>query len=241
MRAFSQRIDKEEIGICSGSGYRVHDAALASIASRKDLPMTIALGAGDALLAVDVQNDFLPGGRLAVGAGDAVVPVLNRYFKLAKKLRLAVYACRDWHPQQHCSFAAQGGPWPEHCVAGSHGAQFAPGLELPPEAVVVDKAMQPQWEAYSAFEGTGLAALLRRAGVRRLLIGGLATDYCVLNTVRDALANGFEVLLLRDAIKAVNVNPEDGARAEREMQRLGAQPVTVADFDHESADEPVTH
>jgi nicotinamidase/pyrazinamidase len=204
--------------------------------------MTIALGAGDALLALDVQNDFLPGGRLAVGAADAVVPVLNRYLKLAKKLRLLVYASRDWHPQQHCSFAAQGGPWPEHCVAGSHGAQFAPHLELPPEAVVVDKAMQPQREAYSAFEGTALAALLRHVGVRRLLIGGLTTDYCVLNTVRDALANGFEVLLLRDAIKAVNVNPEDGARAEREMQRLGAQPVTVADFDHdESADEPVTH
>jgi len=203
--------------------------------------MAIKLGSGDALLVEDVQNDFLPGGKLAVAGGDAVVPALNRYLGLAKKLGLPVYASRDWHPQQHCSFAAQGGPWPEHCVAGSPGAQFAPGFKLPPEAIVIDKGSNPQLEAYSTFEGTELAALLRRAGVRRLLIGGLATDYCVLNTVRDALANGFEVLLLRDAIRAVNVNPGDGARAESEMQRLGAQPVTIADLDHEPADESVTH
>jgi len=203
--------------------------------------MAIRLGAGDALLAEDVQNDFLPGGKLAVDGGDAVVPALNRYLGLAKKLGLPVYASRDWHPPQHCSFAAQGGPWPEHCVAGSPGAQFAPGFRLPPEAIIIDKAMDPQFEAYSSFDGTGLAALLRGAGVRRLLIGGLATDYCVLHTVRDALASGFEVLLLRDAIKAVNVNPTDGARAESEMQRLGAQPVTFADFEHEPADESATH
>ena len=190
--------------------------------------MAIKLGPGDALLAEDVQNDFLPGGKLAVDAGDAVVPALNRYLGLAKKLGLPVYASRDWHPAQHCSFAAQGGPWPEHCVAGSPGAQFAPGFSLPPDAIVVDKAMDPKFEAYSSFDGTDLAALLRRAGVRRLLIGGLATDYCVLHTVRDA-------------IRAVNVDPGDGARAESEMQQLGAQPVTIADFDHEPADEPVTH
>ena len=203
--------------------------------------MANKLVAGDALLVVDVQNDFLPGGKLAVDAGDAVVPALNRYLGLAKKLGLPVYASRDWHPREHCSFAAQGGPWPEHCVAGSPGAQFAPGFNLPLEAIVIDKAVNPQLDAYSAFDGTDFAALLRRAGVRRLLIGGLATDYCVLNTVRDALANGFEVLLLRDAIKAVNVNPADGARAESEMQRLGAQPVTFADFEHEPADESATH
>ncbi|MEK7875796.1 MAG: isochorismatase family protein [Pseudomonadota bacterium] len=203
--------------------------------------MAIKLGSGDALLAEDVQNDFLPGGKLAVDGGDAVVPALNRYLGLAKKLGLPVYASRDWHPREHCSFAAQGGPWPEHCVAGSPGAQFVPGFKLPSEAIVIDKATNPQLEAYSSFDGTDLGALLRRAGVRRLLIGGLATDYCVLNTARDALANGFEVLLMRDAIKAVNVNPGDGARAESEMQRLGAQPVTFADLDHEPADESVTH
>ena len=203
--------------------------------------MAIRPRPGDALLVEDVQVDFLPGGRLAVAGGDAVVPALNRYLALAKQLGLPVYASRDWHPPRHCSFAAQGGPWPEHCVAGSTGAQFAPGLELPTGTVVVDKATQAQCEAYSSFGDTDLAAQLRGAGVRRLLIGGLATDYCVLHTVRGALANGFEVLLLRDAIRAVNVNPGDGARAESEMQRLGAQPVTFADLDHEPADESVTH
>ena len=192
--------------------------------------MAIALGPGDALLAVDVQNDFLPGGTLAVAGGDAVVPALNRYFKLAQKRHLRVYASRDWHPREHCSFVAQGGPWPPHCVAGSPGAQFAPHLALPADAIIADKGVDPRHEAYSAFAGTELAALLRDAGVRRLLVGGLATDYCVLNTVRDALASGFGVFLLRDAIQAVNVNPEDGARAESEMRRLGARVVTVDDF-----------
>jgi len=192
--------------------------------------MAIALGVGDALVVVDVQKDFLPGGELGVAGGDAVVPVLNRYLHLAKTFGLPVYATRDWHPQQHCSFVAQGGTWPRHCVAGSDGARFAPGLGLPPKATIVNKGVDPQQEAYSGFEDTGLAGQLRGAGVRRVLVGGLATDYCVLNTVRDALANGFEVLLLCDAIRAVNVNPGDGTRAEREMLRLGAHAVTVGDF-----------
>ena len=192
--------------------------------------MAIVLGPGDALVAADVQNDFLPGGKLGIKGSDAVVPVLNRYLDLARRFGLPVYAIRDWHPERHCSFVAQGGIWPEHCVGGSHGAQFARDLELQAAAIVVNKGTNPQREAYSAFEGTELAALLRRAGVRRLLVGGLATDYCVLNTVRDARANGFEVLVLCDAIMAVNVNPEDGVRAEREMQRLGARAVTIRDF-----------
>lgn len=192
--------------------------------------MAIALGVGDALLVVDVQRDFLPGGALAVAGGDAVVPVLNRYIELAKSSGLPVYATRDWHPHQHCSFAAQGGAWPPHCVAGSDGALFAPGLVIARGTAIVDKGTDAQHEAYSGFEGTGLAGKLHDAGVRRLLVGGLATDYCVLNTVRDALASGFEVLLLRDAIKAVDVNAGDGARAEREMLRLGARVVTAGDF-----------
>lgn len=192
--------------------------------------MKVKLGAGDALLAVDVQNDFLPGGRLAVPGGDTVVPVLNRYLALAAARRLPVYASRDWHPANHCSFRSQGGPWPEHCVAGTRGADFAPGLKLPQDAIVIDKGTVQQHEAYSAFEGTELASLLRGAQVGRVLVGGLATDYCVLNTVRDALAQGFEVLLLRDAIKAVDANPDDGGRAEREMQRLGAEPIALPDI-----------
>jgi nicotinamidase/pyrazinamidase len=187
----------------------------------------ITLGAHDALIVVDVQVDFLPGGRLAVPDGDAVVPVLNRYLAAFAARGLPVYATRDWHPADHCSFRARGGPWPPHCIADSPGARFAAGLALPPATTVVSKATTADTDAYSGFEGTDLDARLRTAGVRRVLVGGLATDYCVLNTVRDARRLGYEVCLLRDAIRAVNVQPDDGARAETEMQRLGARPLTL--------------
>lgn len=186
---------------------------------------------GDALVVVDVQNDFLPGGALAVSRGDEVVPVLNRYVALFREAGLPVYASRDWHPPNHCSFQAQGGPWPAHCVAGGHGASFAPGLSLPGGTAVIDKATRQDEEAYSAFEGTGLAERLREAGIERLLIGGLATDYCVLATVRDALEQGFDVLVLKDAIRAVNVEPGDGEKAEAEMRRLGAEAVTLDEIE----------
>ena len=177
---------------------------------------------GDALLIVDVQRDFLPGGKLGVPEGHAVVPVLNRYIEMARAKELPVFASRDWHPQTHCSFTPQGGPWPQHCLAGSPGAQFAEGLNLPPDVEVIDKATREEVDAYSAFSGTELADTLRRRGVRRVLVGGLATDYCVLNTVRDALREGFDVVVLDDAIRAVNVDPEDGARARQEMETRGA-------------------
>ena len=188
----------------------------------------IRLGAGDALLVVDVQNDFLPGGALGVPDGDQVVPVLNRYIRRFHKQRLPVVFTRDWHPPKHCSFQAQGGPWPPHCVAGSEGAEFAPGLELPAGALVVSKATGPREEAYSAFQGTALEAQLRSHGHARLFVGGLATDYCVLATVRDARAAGFAVFVLQDACRAVEVQPGDGLRAEAEMADLGAVPITFA-------------
>lgn len=184
--------------------------------------MTATIGEHDALLIVDVQRDFLPGGSLGVSGGDEVVPALNRYLELARLRHLPVFASRDWHPRNHCSFRAQGGPWPEHCVAGTPGAEFAPGLDLPRDAIVVDKAAGAGADAYSAFEGTHLAARLLELRVKRLLVGGLATDYCVLATVRDARKAGFEVLLLADAVRAVNARPGDGARAEREMRDAGA-------------------
>jgi nicotinamidase/pyrazinamidase len=184
--------------------------------------------AGDALIVVDVQNDFLPGGSLAVTGGDAVVPVLNAYIDAFRERRLPIYATRDWHPPQHCSFQAQGGPWPAHCVAHTPGAAFAPALRLPSEAIIISKATQHDKDAYSGFQGTDLADRLRARGVTRLFIGGLATDYCVLNTVRDALAEGFTVLLLEDAIRAVNVQPDDGAQAMTEMRQKGAVPTTLA-------------
>lgn len=182
----------------------------------------LILVSGDALLVVDVQNDFLPGGSLAVPDGDAVVPVLNRCIALFSGKQLPVFASRDWHPPNHCSFRAQGGPWPPHCVAGSPGAAFASELALPPGSTVISKADTPERDAYSAFGGTDLAARLAAAKIKRLFVGGLATDYCVLNTVQDALALGFAVVLLTDAVRAVEVAPGDGARALAEMQSGGA-------------------
>lgn len=199
-------------------------------ATRGPAAVTLELGRHDAVLIVDVQVDFLPGGKLAVRHGDEVVPALNRYIAAAGRRLVPVFASRDWHPQNHCSFRVRGGPWPEHCVAGTPGAAFAAGLELPRGTVVISKATTPDTDAYSAFQGTDLAQRLRTLGVKRLLVGGLATDYCVLNTVLDARKEGFDVLLLADAIRAVDVKPGDGDRAEREMRAAGAVPARVDDL-----------
>ena len=190
----------------------------------------VRLQTGDALIAVDVQNDFLPGGSLAVPEGDAVVPALNRYLAAFDAHALPVFATRDWHPTKHCSFKAQGGIWPPHCVAATRGAEFARDLALPPTAVIVSKAATAEADAYSGFAGTELAARLRAGLATRLFIGGLATDYCVLSTVKDALAEGFGVLLLADAIRAVDVNAGDGARALAEMRQLGARLIRYEDI-----------
>ena len=190
-------------------------------------PPRCRLQSGDVLLVTDIQNDFLPGGRLAVAGGDEVVPVLNRYIGAFLAQGLPVYATRDWHPDGHCSFHPQGGPWPVHCVAGTPGADFAATLVLPPDTTVISKATSQDREAYSSFQGTDLDSRLRAAGIRRLFIGGLTTDYCVLNTVRDARQLGYEVFVLADAIRAVDVQPGDGQRAEEEMARLGAQRITL--------------
>lgn len=186
---------------------------------------TVHLQTGDALILVDVQLDFLPGGRLAVPRGDEVVPALNRYIAVFRGLTFPIVATRDWHPPDHCSFRAQGGPWPPHCVAGSAGAHFATLLDLPCEAHIVSKATSRDRDAYSGFEGTGLDDWLRRAGASRVFVGGLATDYCVLNTVRDALRFGYATFLLLDAVRAVDVAAGDGARAIDEMRRLGAMAI----------------
>lgn len=192
--------------------------------------MSITLQPHDALLVVDIQRDFLPGGALGVRDGDQVIPVLNRYIALAQRRGVPVIATRDWHPPDHCSFRARGGPWPVHCVADTPGAAFSPELRLPRDALVVSKATDADQEAYSTFSGTGLAQKLREAGVRRVLIGGLATDYCVRYSARDALAEGFEVLVLDDAVRAVDVEPGDGERAKAEMKAAGAVPVRYEDL-----------
>lgn len=187
------------------------------------LPATSALPrAGDAFLIVDVQNDFLPQGALGVPRGDEVIPVLNAWIDRFTAAGLPVFATRDWHPPAHASFREHGGPWPPHCIAHTPGAGFPAGLLLPAATVVVSKGTMTEDPGYSAFAGTGLAEQLRGAGVRRLFVGGLATDYCVLHTVRDARAEGFEVVLLADATHPVDARPGDGAAAIAEMRRLGA-------------------
>ncbi|TLY43962.1 MAG: isochorismatase family protein, partial [Nitrospirae bacterium] len=153
------------------------------------------------------------------------VPVLLRYIAKFQAQGLPTFASRDWHPPHHCSFQEQGGQWPVHCVMGSSGAQPPPRFSLPPSTQIIHKATCLDKDTYSAFEGTALETSLRAAGVRRLSVGGLATDYCVLNTVKDALARGFSVFLLVDAIRAVNLRPDDGRMAEEEMIRLGARPI----------------
>jgi len=185
-------------------------------------PESVRLQAGDSLILVDVQNDFLPGGSLGVPGGDEIVRPLNRVIALFDRRGLPIVATRDWHPPDHCSFHAQSGPWPPHCVAESPGAAFASGLALPASATIVSKATGSDEDAYSGFGGTELDRVLRERGVRRLFVGGLATDYCVLNTVRDGLAKGYAVMLLTDAVRAVEVEAGDGARAIGEMERLGA-------------------
>ena len=183
---------------------------------------------GDALLVVDLQRDFLPGGALAVPGGDQVVPPLQRCLALFAERGRPIFMTRDWHPADHCSFEASGGPWPAHCVAGTPGADFPQALRIPGGTHVVSKGTDPRVEAYSAFSDPDLCERLRRLGIRRLTVGGLATDYCVLQTVLDALSCGFDVRVMTDAVAAVDVEPGDGARALQRMQSAGAGLTTSA-------------
>lgn len=183
----------------------------------------IAFTPADALLVIDMQNDFLPGGALGVPDGDQVLAPVNRLLRAFSSQGLPIFASRDWHPDNHCSFAARGGPWPPHCVADTPGAAFSDQLDLPAGAVVVSKADSADQDAYSAFNGTNLAAQLHALGVRRVVVCGLATDYCVLNTVIDARAHGFEVVVVPEAMRAVDVAAGDGERALARMASLGAE------------------
>ena len=185
----------------------------------------------DALIIVDVQRDFCSGGALSVPEGEKIIPVLNRYIEKFSKAGVLIVATRDWHPPNHVSFKNYGGTWPPHCIQGTSGADFHPDLKLPKEAKIVSKASSADKEAYSGFDGTDLERELKDAGIRRVFIGGLATDYCVKSTVLDALNLGFETVLLLDAIKGVDVNPGDSERAVREMLEGGAKKVSLSDFE----------
>ncbi len=176
-----------------------------------------------ALIVVDVQNDFCPGGPLAVANGDEVVAPLNKLISEFLDRGEPVYKTRDWHPTQTKHFAAFGGTWPVHCVQETRGAKFHPDLSDDPRVTTISKGIDENADGYSGFDGTKLAQLLREEDVEEVWIGGLATDYCVKHTVLDALREGFEVKALAEAMRAVNVNPDDGAKAIEEMRKAGAE------------------
>jgi nicotinamidase/pyrazinamidase len=174
----------------------------------------------EALLIIDFQNDFTPGGALAVPRGDEIADRIN---ELAADDRFQlVLATRDWHPPDHGSFEEKGGPWPPHCVQGTEGAELHPDLDRAKVEVVVDKGQDPETEGYSGFEGTDLEELLRERGIDKVTVVGLATDYCVKNTALDAVRAGFEVTVDSSAVRGVDVKPGDSERALDEVRAAGA-------------------
>lgn len=177
----------------------------------------------DALIVVDVQNDFLPGGALAVAKGDRIFEPINRIAPLFPY----VVATRDWHPREHPHFEDYGGPWPYHCIQETHGAEFSPKLDLTHVDEVLSKGMHPHSHGYSAFDGTNLDERLHAHDVRRIFVCGLATDYCVKATALEAAAHGFETIVLTDAIAPVNVKCTDEADALRDMAASGVRFATT--------------
>lgn len=188
-----------------------------------------------ALVVVDVQNDFCPGGALAVPKGDLVIPELNRWIRHFKRKELPIAYTQDWHPENHCSFRENGGPWPAHCVQETEGAALHPALEV--AGAVFRKGFLPDRESYSGFEGTldGVPAGTRLGdwllglSVGQVYVGGLATDYCVKATVLDSLRQGFKTVLILGGVRAVDVTPGDGERAVQEMVAAGARLITGLD------------
>ncbi len=181
-----------------------------------------------ALLVVDVQRDFCPGGALAVKNGDKVVPGINRVIDAFERRGFPVFYTRDWHPRDHISFREQRGPWPPHCIQGTPGAEFHGSLRVPPGAAIISKGDDPAKEAYSAFEGTDLESRLKSLGVKEVCIAGLTTDYCVKESSADAKRAGFAVTVVKDCIRAVNVRPRDGAEAISLMREGGAKMTTAS-------------
>ncbi len=179
-----------------------------------------------ALLVVDVQNDFCPGGALAVPDGDAIVPRVNRTIDLFERRGLPVLVTRDWHPKVTKHFKEFGGAWPPHCIEGTKGARFHPDLRLPKDARILSKGMDPEQDSYSGFqayngEGRDLESVVRDLGVDEIFICGLATDYCVRATALDATRRGIRIRVLGDAIRGVDVKPGDSESAIREMREAG--------------------
>jgi len=205
------------------------------------------MGSKNAFIVVDVQNDFLPGGALAVPEGDQIIPVINTLVELPFDF---VVGTRDFHPEKHCSFATtwqkQVGDrirignieqimWPEHCVQGSKGAEFPHKINSFRYHEIISKGTAKNVDSYSTFfdnrrlKSTGLEDHLRNRGIHDVYFAGLATDYCVLYSVRDAVELGFQVYVVIDACRGINLNPGDVERAFVEMRQLGAKLVTSQD------------
>jgi nicotinamidase/pyrazinamidase len=180
----------------------------------------IALTPLDALIVVDVQNDFMPWGALPVPGADGIIPTVNRLAELFRSGGNPVFATRDWHPENHVSFKENGGLWPRHCIQWSWGADFPDSLKLPPETFIINKGDRPELEAYSGFQGTLLRELLLERGVKRVFVCGVATDYCVKNTALGALNLGFATFVITDAVKGVA--PETSERALKTLLLAGA-------------------
>lgn len=189
----------------------------------------VTLNTNDALIIVDVQNDFLPGGALPVSEGDQIIPILNDYLDLFKR-KNQIYAVRDWHPANHMSFKANGGPWPPHCVQESEGANFSSEMKLPINVTIISKGTDPERENYSGFQAGDLSSRLKLCQISRVFIGGLTTEYCVKYTVLDAVEQGFEVFLLSDAIRGFDLHPGDSENALKLMLSKGAKTVTLESF-----------
>jgi nicotinamidase/pyrazinamidase len=190
----------------------------------------ISLNEHDALLITDMQIDFLPGGALPVEGGNEIIPVVNNYIAHFESAGAHIIASRDWHPANHVSFQNQGGTWPTHCVQNTEGAKFSPDIKLPDHTIIISKATDPKHEAYSVFDTTNLDNELRQLGIRRLFVAGFATDYCVVNTVIDAIKLGFEAIVLTDATLGINLIPGDVDRAFQVMSKNGARQATDEDF-----------
>lgn len=192
--------------------------------------MRLKIGSNDALIVVDVQNDFCPGGNAAVEDGDAVARKISDLALNFRSHDGRVFATQDWHPTNHQSFVENGGIWPTHCVRGSQGAEFHSELKLPVGSGIIRKGEDPGTDAYSGFDGTTLSSHLERLDVKRVFVGGLSTEYAVQHTVYDALQKGFAAFVVTDAISAVNANPGDDQRALDTMLASGAKPVTTQEL-----------
>lgn len=184
----------------------------------------------DALIIVDMQNDFMPGGALPVPNALSIIPAINRYIELFEKAKAVVVATRDWHPPNHISFNTRGGPWPPHCIQNTWGAQFHKDLKLPRDTIVISKAFKEDKEAYSGFEDTELDATLRQRGVRRIFVAGVATEYCVKATAEDGLRLGYQVFILEDAVKGINSPPGSEERAINNLIDRGAVAIRIDDI-----------